>query len=449
MIILSLCFFANAEIFLTSAEDAVKIAEANDLEGKLNLQRALEEVRHSKKNIGIFLPELDFSFMDSAYAHINKGEYKQKSIEAGITQKIFNGGKSAIEYKMNKEKSLYNFWEAKKNYENKKNSIVKAYFDALLSKLKVFVFEEAADNALEAINICEIQNEEGLISKADYLESQIRFRKILAKEKSAQNECADYNRALRILMNLDKNEEIVFIEAFLPEKFEKEEFKSKDLKDSILKITDTALKNNLDLKKARAQSEWISKQRSLLKRAFFPSVSARAGISFSGRNYPLGSPEYSLKLILSFDDNPWFSITASKNSDFEKDGLHSISDAISGKAKYDASVISKLKISKIDLEKSMIQTEKTKQAVESQIIQLIQNIENLEEEAIINYESVKLKEKKVNLSKIQHEEGVITKSAYLEDLNEFASEKINYLENKIKRKLALMELEALSSVSFE
>ncbi|MCR5045234.1 MAG: TolC family protein [Treponema sp.] len=439
---------ASAQIHLKSAEDAVNIAKANDVEGRLNLKRAQEEVRLVKKSIGFFLPEFDFSLSDSAYANLTNGDYKQKTIEAGITQKIFNGGKSVIEWKMNEEKSLYNFWNAQKEDEEKKNTIVKAYYEALLCKLKSIVLEETVLNALETLKVCEIQNEEGMISKADYLESQIRFRKILAKEKNAQNETFAKCRTLRLLMNIDNNKEIVFEEAFIPETYEKNELKSQNLRESILEINEMAIKNSLDLKKALSQSSWISKQRTLLKRAFLPSVSVRAGLSFDGRNYPLSSPTYSFKVIMAFENTPWLSINAAKNMDCKNDGLHSILDSLSAKAKYDANYLGQLKLSKIDLEKSKVQAQKTKKEIESQVMQLIQAAENLEEESIINFESLKLKEKKLELSKIQHEDGRITKSAYLEDLNEFASEKINYFETRVKRKLLLMELETLSSIKF-
>ncbi len=447
-LIISRMFWISARTCLNSVEDAIKIANNNDAQGQLQIRRAQEQVRMAKKSVEAFLPELDFTISDNAGANIASGDFKQKTIDIGITQKLFNGGKSVIEYKMNVEKSLYDFLDVRKNQEKKRKEIAKVYYNALLGKLKEIVLEDSVKNAIEILKFSEIQNLEGLISETDYLESQIRFRKMLAKKINAKNQSVDLLENLKDLMNLDRKEELTLNEAVIPDKINEEEMKSQKLKDLFLEINEESLKNSLDLKKARAQNAWLTNQNSLLKKALLPSLAVRTGISFSGRNYPIGEPLYSIKFILSFDKSPWLSLSGSQEMDYKNGGLHSIFDSISGKVKYDAKYLGQIRLNKIDIEQNRIQTEKLESMIKNQVRQLIQEIENLEEELVVNFETLKLKEKKIQLSKIQIEEGAITKSSYLEELNDYAMDKINYLETMLKRKVLIMELEDLSKSKF-
>ncbi|MBP5447524.1 MAG: TolC family protein, partial [Treponema sp.] len=123
------------QIELRNVSDAIKIALANDVEHSLQRQSAEESLRIAKKNIGPFLPVLDFTITDAARAQKDVDDSKNKSIEVGLTQKIFNGGKSLLEWQMQKEQSFYQFLDAQKNYETFQIEIIKSYYNALLLKL--------------------------------------------------------------------------------------------------------------------------------------------------------------------------------------------------------------------------------------------------------------------------------------------------------------------------
>lgn len=443
------------QLRLRSAEDALRVAKANDIEGALDLESAKERVKLAKKNISAFLPEVDFSFNDTAAADKRNGDYKQKSIEAGVTQRLFNGGKDWIERKIEMEKSLYEFLEVQKKQERKEALVLNAYYTALFALLKARVLEGAAQNAEDVLLIAELEKEEGLISEADFLESQARCKKMGADKKAAQN---DFTKALRDLLDLmraDFRQEVLFEEAAAQgealfgqpgiARTKGGRPGAAPLKARLTELTQMALENSLDLKKAKAQSAWLYKQRLLSARAFLPSVSVRAGVSFNGSSYPLTEPTYSIKVILGFDDNPWLPLKASKSLSYKDGALNSIADSVSGKGKFDATYFGKMRLEKIALEKSKAAAESARRTVESQALNLVQSIESAEESAALAFEALALKERKLALSKIELEQGSMTKSDYLKELNDLAGDKIKCLETKIKAELLVRELESLCS----
>ena len=438
----ALCLAVKAEIYLGSAEDVLKIARTNDIEGALSLKGAQEGVRAAKMSLAPFLPQFDFTLSDSASAEKTKGDYKQKALEFGVTQKIFNGGKNFLEYKMQKEKALYDFLDAQKSQEDKGRALVKSYYDALLLRLKSEVLSEAALNAEAIFEVERIESAEGLISSADFFESQIRRKKMQAEAKSAKSAFEQASRALSVLMNLDLDEKLVFVESAEARANEAEESGARGLRARRKELTALAVQRSLDLKKARARMTWAQKQRSLQKRSFMPSLSLRAGASFNG---PLTEPSYSVKLIMGFDNNPWIPASLSKNSTFKDGALLSMTDSISGKGIINTSFLSQLKLSKIGVESGKLDVEKTQKEIECKVFNLIQKIESLEDGAEINRETLALKERELSLLKIQLEAGSVTKSDYLKSLNELAEEKINFLKAKIERDLLIEELEAMSS----
>ncbi len=433
-----------ADITLRSADDALQIAMANDKEFKVRRQYAEEEVRLAKRSLAPFLPEFDFAISDSAYAKKTDGDYKKKSIEAGVTQKIFNGGKSLLEYKMQKEKSLYNFLEVQEEEKARRNKIVQGYYDALLAKLKADVMAGALENAGDVLLIAQIEEAQGMISKTDFLESQIRFGQIKAQEKNARAEFMDLCRSLNELMGLDARVSLCFGHDAEGELMERAALE-KDLNARLLEFSTKAAQSSVELKKARARAEWEKRLRSLQARSFLPSVSVRAGFSFDGRDYPLTEPSYSFKVILGFDNNPWLPASVSRSAGVQKGNLVSVADSISARGIINTSWTSQMKLQKIGVEKSRLDAEKVRREIESKVFRLVQSVESARQNALLSLKTTRLKEQKLMLLKIQLEQGSVTKTNYLENLSECAAQKIDCLQSAVEAAALEKELEDLTS----
>lgn len=448
----ALCFFLAKGIFcqieLRNVSDAIKIALANDVEHSLQRQSAEESLRIAKKNIGPFLPVLDFTITDAARAQKDVDDSKNKSIEVGLTQKIFNGGKSLLEWQMQKEQSFYQFLDAQKNYETFQIEIIKSYYNALLLKLKSQLLKKNADNAQVYLILAELEENEGMITKTDYLKTLLEYKKMEFEANAAQDECKNAETALKNLMNLDRGHALVLSESECFEAVLTDFVALENLTDKSMEYKQSAVQNSLNIKLSRAELNWAKKLRSIQKRIFIPSVSVRGSVAFSGRNYPLTSPTYSVSLVLSFEDNPWINASISRQHAFNKGRLNSLSDTVSGKGMFNSIYFNQLKLSKIELSQKKVGYEKTKKQIEENVIDRIQKIEQVQKSFLLGLENVKIKEQKLVLSKLQLEQGKIKKSDYLEEMNECAKEKIQCLSLLKDRDYLIKELETIVSKKF-
>ena len=431
-------------VILTSADDAARIAAANDREGRLMQKLVETEAKLAKRSITGFLPQFDFALSDSATVQKEKGDYKSKAIEAGVTQKIFNGGKSLLEYKMQIEKSLYDCLENESAQKERQRQVIAVYHRALLLKLRGDVLKDAAQNAATVFETACLEAEQGMISSAEFLKSQVQFMKMQADANAAQSAFLDSCRALSDLMGLDSREKIFFeqgMEGGLESKS-----RARNLNERLTELTQAALENSVALKKARAEASWSKKRKSLMLRSFLPSVSLRAGVSLNGRNWPLSEPAYSFKVILGFDNNPWLPMSLSKSAGLEKGSLASMSDAINGKGVIDLAWPSQYKLSALSVEKALLDAEKKQREIESQVFGLVQSLLAAEENARLKFEASRLKEKYLELYKIQLEQGEIKMTDWLEELAECSKEKINWLEAKIQAEELAKTLEDLCAL---
>ena len=448
----ALCLFLAKGIFcqieLRNVSDAIKIALANDVEHSLQRQSAEESLRIAKKNIGPFLPVLDFTITDAARAQKDVDDSKNKSIEVGLTQKIFNGGKSLLEWQMQKEQSFYQFLDAQKNYETFQIEIIKSYYNALLLKLKSQLLKKNADNAQVYLILAELEENEGMITKTDYLKTLLEYKKMEFEANAAQDECKNAETALKNLMNLDRGHALVLSESECFEAALTDFVALENLTDKSMEYKQSAVQNSLNIKLSRAELNWAKKLRSIQKRIFIPSVSVRGSVAFSGRNYPLTSPTYSVSLVLSFEDNPWINASISRQHTFNKGKLNSLADTVSGKGMFNSIYFNQLKLSKIELSQKKVGYEKTKKQIEENVIDRIQKIEQVQKSFLLGLENVKIKEQKLLLSKLQLEQGKIKKSDYLEEMNECAKEKIQCLSLLKDRDYLIKELETIVSKKF-
>lgn len=434
----------HCQIQLRSVDDALQIALANDVEFSLQRQSAQENVRLAKKNIVEFFPVFDFSITDGARAQKDVDDTKSKSIEIGLTQKIFNGGKTVLNWQMQKESSFYQFLNFQKSFENFNNSIVQCYYNTLLLNLKSELLEKTIDNAKDVLLLAELEKDQGMIVNTEYLETVLEYKKLELELCDAINECEKSANELKKLLNIRRDQSLNFSERgkFL------EALDSYLLFDNLSKrfgqLKESALQNSVDLKICGAELNWAKKQRSMQKRFLLPSVSVRGGISFCGRNYPLTSPEYSIKVILNFEDNPWTQLSISRQNGFSKGKMNSLRDSLSGQGIINTVYFSQMRLNKIEIAQRKVGLEKAKKQIEESVAEMIQEIERAQKSFLLCLENAKLKEQKLALSKLQLEQGRIKKNEYLENLNESAKEKIKCLSLLKERDFLCAKLESFS-----
>ncbi len=425
-----------SEVIIASAEDALRIAFENDREFKLEKAYAEEGVRLAGRNISDFLPQFDFFWSENTGASPQEKDFKTKSIGGGIRQKIFSGGKSLLQYKTGKAKAQFEFFDTQKRIENFRNQIIQSYYENNLQRLKCSVLKDAIENAEKLVEISGLKLAQGLILESDYLNTMVEVKQMELEYQAALDEAQNLDSDFKELIGISPEEKII-----LTNKEDCSYVFSENNHLDRTQLIQEALFNSIDLKKADAEIDWTKKQLSIQRRIFMPSISIHGGIQFSGRSYPLTQPSYSLKLILDFDNNPWLPLNLSRNAGFKDKRMNSITDSVSGNGIINTTYFSSMRQCKIDMSRKILSREKMVNEIRNNICSIIQRFFQNALSIKINEDCLILKEKKVEVCRIQMEQGLIKQTDFLDALNELSAQKIQVLSLENYAGVLMKELE--------
>lgn len=447
---ISLFFFAfsaKAETILRSAQDALALARTHDKEYELQEQYLSQGLRLAKMSVGAFLPSLEFSWSESDYVPMDAGDRRSKSIGAGITQKLFDGGKSALEYKMQIGQAELEFYNFKTENENFESQVVQSYYENVLAIEKCRVQSEALENAKNVLNLAKIQLEQGMIVESDYLETAISAMQIEAQLNAYKYEAASAKRNFSSLLALPPGSEIAFCqEDFSCEKIGNTALsQNKFNKDMLAR---DAVENSMELKKLDLEIDWAKKQRAIQKMVFLPSISVNAGIEFSGARYPLTTPSYTLKVIVGFENNPWLSANGSTSLGISQDRINSVGSNVSGQGNLNTTYFTQMKMAKIALSQKIFNRQKSALQIENSVLELLEKIEENTVSLKLHLETLRLQEKKLEILELRVFEGLVKKSEFLEAVTDCAEEKIKILSLHSNQELLKSKLQILTGRKF-
>lgn len=447
---ISLLFFAfsaKAETILRSAQDALALARAHDKEYELQEQYLSQGLRLAKMSVGAFLPSLEFSWSESDYVPMDAGDRRSKSIGAGITQKLFDGGKSALEYKMQIGQAELEFYNFKTENENFESKVVQSYYENVLALEKCRVQSEALENAKNVLDLAKIQLEQGMIVESEYLETAISAMQIEAQLNAYKYEAASAKRNFSSLLALPPGSEIAFCqEDFSCEKIGNATIsQNKFNKDMLAR---DAVENSMELKKLDLEIDWAKKQRAIQKMFFLPSISVNAGIEFSGARYPLTTPSYTLKVIVGFENNPWLSANGSTSLGISQDRINSVGSNVSGQGNLNTTYFTQMKMSKIALSQKIFNRQKSALQIENSVLELLEKIEENAESLKLHLETLRLQEKNLEILELRVFEGLVKKSEFLEAVTDCAEKKIKILSLHSNQELLKSKLQILTGRKF-
>ncbi len=437
----------NSEIFLRNAQDALALARAHDKEHELQEQYISQGLKLAKMSVGAFLPNLEFSWSESDYVPMDSGDRRSKSVGAGITQKLFDGGKAALEYKMKIEQAKLEFYDFKKENENFEFNVVQSYYENVLSLEKCRVQSEALANAKKVLALAKIQLEQGMIVESEYLETAISASQIEAQLNAYKYEVASSKRNFSSLLVLPHGSAVDFCnEDFSLEKIENAALSEKKFNGE--ELARSAVENSIELKKLDLEIDWAKKQRAFQKMIFLPSISVNAGIEFSGAHYPLTTPSYSLKVIVGFENNPWLSANTSSSFGFSQDRMNSAGSSVSGQGNLNTTYFTQMRMSKIALSQKILNREKSALQIENSVLEMLEKIEENAESLKLHLETLRLQEKNLEILKLRLSEGLVKKSDFLEAVTDCAEEKIKVLSLHSNQELLKTELQILTGSKF-
>lgn len=426
-----------AQKTFSSSEEIIKFGIENSKEIKEKEIFYKEKINSTKLNIEGFLPKLGISYNEVNFVPINSTDTRTKALELSLTQKIYDNRKEELTYKYNKQIALTDYLQFEQSIQNFKLQILEKYYLLILQIKSIELKNELLKNMKNELNIYEFEYKNGISLKSDYLEYKISINDLENQIQNLLNEKEKIKTELLELLNIDLNEELILKESL-------EEIKIDMTKISREKqaIEEKILNNDIDLKKLIVQIAFQKQQLKINKLFFLPSISLQGSIKFDGTSLPLTQPSYSIRLILSFDSLPFFPVNYSKDLGIKEKRINELNNSSATNIRPQFNYFSNQKIVKSEYNQALIEKEKTINAIKKTSIELInQHDASIEYISLLN-DSIKLKSEKLEITKYQANNGLITIDNYL-------NEKINLHETKlnlIKQKINLLIIQTKISI---
>lgn len=436
--------FSFSQIKFSSVEEIIDFGLSNTPTLKTQKELILTKIKSSKQNIAAFLPQIDFNWNDTAIINMGQSDNKSKNIYFGITQPLFNNGKSKINYLYNLHKTENEYSEYLQNLENYKLTLHEKFYTYLYQSKNIQLKEQFYADMVNQLKIIEFKYDKGLCTKSDYLEYKILTQDL-------QNELLNAGFSLEILE--DEIRHLIYLDSDYEFQINSEidliNFKPETLENRKEELTSKIIINDPLLKKLKTELEFQNELLKLSNRFFLPSVSLSAGISFSGNDYPLNRPDYSIKLCFSFDSSPWIKSDYTEAGSFTPESSTSLQNRFLTTIKPELDYWSNLKIQKLNtmiLEQEIIEKEKE---LSQYTTRYFQEYENLINQIKSLQESLELKTSKLQLSTFEYESGLITASDLLKANLEVENTKQDLLKTSVQLLLLKTKIFFIAGEKYE
>ena len=294
---LSLFFLAGVGIYAETInlERARELALANSRSLAKYTMSIRSSVLDERSQLYSMLPSpsaeynASMNYLNDNWAFVNPADTLRTGATFAVTQKIFEGGKSFIQKKLNAiaTESVRN--EALAEYYNVLDSADNAYYAVLEAAASLEAAESSLQTAGLSLAMAEIRQQSGMINRGDYL-------KALAEKEDRENSRNQARRnltlsiaRLNVLTGLSGTPELEQIDFDAYENLIQRLAGIADEEANALydRLWETFAKTNLSLAQAALDRQSAEKSFSLAKRDYAPTISATlftTGLGYSAAN---------------------------------------------------------------------------------------------------------------------------------------------------------------------
>ncbi len=418
---------AFPEICIDSAEKAVLTGLEHSTERKLELLYTMEKLKGTRIAIQPFLPALTFSWNEDDRIIPGNPDSRMKQLNMGISHKIFDGGKSRLNYEMNLSESYLEYYSHLKSLKNFECSITESYFSCMNQMEKCQIAGQLLENMKALEPVFNKQLENGFILQSEYLEYVIAVKKAdiqLQEEKETERRnIEDFKELLGL-----KDEQVEIITVPLCNEITE----SMLLKPHESMLSASAKSKSIELRKLKQELEYEKKLNAFQKRIFIPSVSIASGISFSGKNYPLTEPQYTLSVGISFENNPYMQAAYENKTGFRKNRLNEYGNSFSSQIHPDLSHGNRMNMADIKVNMDILGIRKMEKNISDSIARIIEKHDEEIMKHQVENEVLSLMHEKNEISRIQVVSGMMKKSDFLNELVEISKQEMNISEQKMR-----------------
>lgn len=425
--------------YFSDPTEIISFGINNSKEIQENKKFYQEKIKSAKFALEPFLPQIGINFSNSKNVPIESPDTKIKSINISINQKIYDNRKEELTYKYNKQNALMDYLTFLQSIKNFELEIIEKYYSLILQHKSIQLNEELLLSMHNELKIYEYEYNNGIGLKSDLIEYQISVNELNNKINDLKNEEENIKTDLLNILNINSPEEVIFTESNSQLKIEKEKIKKQQKL-----IEEKIITNDIELKKIDLETSFQKKQNFMNKLFFLPSISLHGEVSFSGNNFPLTQPTYSVSLVLSFDSLPFFPTNFSNSLSVNKKRINSASNNFSTSIVPELNYFSNQRLRKISYNQSLIIQENKLKELKKSTTQLINQHDSLIDFILLLTESIRLKEEKLSIIEYQSKNGLIKVSDYINEKINLNEAKINLLNQQINLLLIQKKLKILT-----
>ena len=443
LITLSSCFHqVCAQVIFSSPEDAVVFARQNAKEKTVEKELILSNLRKSKAGIQDYLPVFDVSFSESNLITFNGPDSRTKKLQFGLNQKLFDGTRK-MNYELSNIQALYAFKENQLSAKQFESEIISDYYNFLIARKESEIQSELLDKTLAEKLVIEKKFELGMIIESDYLEFLTSVLKIQNQKEDSERNCKIQERILKLSAGIEEKAEL-HIEDSLPPTAIKT-----PLEQYIETLWNIVRKNSITLQQEDISLIYARKQQKYSETWYLPVISVKPSVNFSGEDFPLSSPAYSVQLSIGFENIPFAPISVSNNYNFSQKKLTGISNSAESYLPNDITGMISRNNSRLSILQQQIKREKNEKQLYSTLYEQIITHDNFLRTIEILENTKNLQEMRLSFAKLQMDQGSIKPADYLEQLIDFANTKISLLKSIINAASAERTLSILCGLPFK
>lgn len=431
----------NAQVTLTCVDDAVNVALQNSQDYIYQGLNAVLAMETSNKSFRDFLPTLDFSYSNNTTVNKNATDSLSKTLTVSFSELLFDGGQRKYSYDMSKISSLYSYSQYEQNLRSFSSAIMEQYYLYLKQKEIVLIQEELLKNATEQLEIIEKEVQLGISLETDYLEYLISYLDIEKQKDTSIRELERNERTFKISLGLDKNAELIITEKM-----------SNDnayitLDEYIDFLYERACNNSIEIKQQALSLESSKKTLDFSKKWYLPNINFSGSVSFSGRDFPLTEPKYSLQLSFSFSRNPYFPLQLSTNASID-DSLNGTGSSASSQVFPSSTVQQEKKSAQLSLLQQELQSKNAETQLYEGIVDAIYQHDDCIHEIEMITKTLELQERKLEFSEMKLQTGELKHIDYLDELTQIANTRMELLDAKATAEKLERELEIYTQIPF-
>ena len=433
-----------SQITFSSPEEAAEYALINSPEYNYNRLNTELAMKISKRSITDFLPSISLSWSDNKTLNYNSADSNTDSFSISVNQFLFDGGKKWLAYEMGKTSSFYSYREYLQSEKEFRSQIIAQYFECINQKEMLDIKKDLLKVANEQLEILKTEYELGITLENDYLEYLIKVKKL-------QNECDQYKRQyeallrkFKIALSLSTDVEVILTK---PET--EDEISQFFLDKHIDYLWERYKTVSPAIQKLDASLYYAKKQYAYSKKQYMPEVSFSGNVTFSGETYPLTQPNYTFKINIAFSNFPILPVTTSTGAGLNSKGkLNNFKDEVSTTISPQLNYVNNLKANEISIKQKKQEREKTINEYYENFFDIISQHDDYTNNIIIFDETIKLQERRLEISLEQVNSGRLKRLDYLNELIELSTQKIQLIDSKNNLLLSTRTIEIMLDIPF-